>query len=252
MPATILKKTLESITEKEAKDFQGLLDETKHERFLFYKQEKWNNVEGGTDRIFNDLYQDALKYVLKEKLHEKKDEASEAKILENIILGAMRATKDSDSLAAAEVFSAADKAGEFKSLTEKVEVLLQYANTYLSINPNTQQFQQIRNQLRSGDKYEVLKGMKTITETLKESVIKRHFSKKYLKVATGNEPKLTAYMIDHIKKEYKIEPIFLGKELMKGPAELLEAHKVYSQQKYAEKVQYKSTDYKEVEEKKAA
>jgi len=251
MPKSVLNKNLESITKQEAEQYEAHLEERKPEKIQYWQKENWHDIEGGTEKIFTEVYQANTQYILQNRLYGKKDKASTAKILENIVIESMKNSRGADAIAAVEAFIAADKAGEFKTLDEKIGMLQRYALRYLGVNEES--LGQLMARLESGEKNLILDGVKQFTDTLKLSVIRHYLNKKLLKLEVGNEHKLTAYAIDYIGRTYGIEPDSLGKELTKEPKEIMPQLDQLNMSKYENKSQATLAGYKpKVEYDKAA
>jgi hypothetical protein len=222
MPKKVLEEILASVADNEKKEFDEHLSYRNPTKKKAWQYENWQGVEGGTEKIFNDVYQSNLKYVMKENLAGKKDPSSVRKMFENIILEAMLNSKDPVAEAAAKAFKAAVKAGDIKSDDDAMSRLFKYADEYLDMDQ--QNIFSLKNKLESGDKYLALEGMKEFIEGLKKSVINRYIQQHMIKVSTGKEHKFNAYVIDTNMKKYSVEPESMGKELMKTSKELLYHH----------------------------
>jgi hypothetical protein len=234
MPRKVLEDRLKEITKDESKTFEELVKEFHPEETNKYMYEKWNGIEGGTDSIFDDVYKGHIKYASENKLHEGSGRESQAKILEHLILSALKATKQSNAVAAASVFEETKKGGHYKTIDDQIEELKRLAHDHLGIDEKT--LAQLGETLEnSTDKLYKRQVIKDFTNKLKDSVISHYRGKKLSAKISGKEFKFNAYLVKH-NEELGAKPKSYGRELLKSTAELLGTTKTYMDEIYQKKL----------------
>ncbi|MEM4267596.1 MAG: hypothetical protein QXK37_02065 [Candidatus Woesearchaeota archaeon] len=248
MPQKVLEELLNEIPTDVKEEFDKHLEYHNPETQKKWKYEDWQGFKGGTEVLFENVYQSSTKFVIENQLNGKKDSASIRRILENLIIEALKSSRLQSAVSAAKVLEAAIKAGEFKTDEEVIGHLAMVSSQYLGIDEKL--VAQLKAQLETGDKYLALAGIKNFTNSLKDAVINQYISQHRSKIEAGREHHLTAYVIEYgLRGKYNLTPENLGKELSQPPHIVLQKYAQLGHNKDQFEQVAQSLKYKKYEKK---
>lgn len=216
----IVKKGIDDKVEKAFDEFvhkHNSPEARQNMQYTSFEGIKGKKVDGGTDALFNSIYQNAYKDIAKQldnvsaKKPEDRDKAVLG-ILEAFILPSLEQTSEHGAQVAA-IYKATKK--EHKSDADRIDVLYKHAERYLGAGAQDERGQKhidkLRLALASEDKLAARQGIAEFRDTLKQTVPGYHINLKLREAISkagveGGEDKFKAYVTEQLRKKHTVEP----------------------------------------------
>jgi len=206
-----LEEILGTVTAEDEKAFRAHIAYRSQSNLLRMKTEDFHGIHGGTDALFNDIYQKTFQEASDNNTREKTDDKSVANTLETAVIGALKAIKRTHETYLWKNYEAMKLDGSFKSESERAQYLLNLAH---EIGANDDDVQKLSASLRSGDELLWNQGMREFTDNMKERILDYHVGKHGIAATHEREHKFKAWYVDReMRDKLGVEPEDLALQL---------------------------------------
>ncbi|MBI2141092.1 hypothetical protein HYU16_01575 [Candidatus Woesearchaeota archaeon] len=203
-PESRLEEILGGISAEEAAKFKEHLEYRSPQNVRAMKFQKFGPIEGGTEKLFDDIYHSAYATAKEKGLQEKKDPKSIADALELIVVETLKKLGGAEA-EHAKTFEALKSSGGFEGDQERLNHLLQLAASYLGAEE--ERLGALLGGLRSGEATLWAQSVRQFTNHLKDSVIDHYITQHRLeRVNQKNEHKFRAYLVKHLRDTHTATP----------------------------------------------
>tara|TARA_Y100000310_G_scaffold229168_1_gene231547 strand:- start:30683 stop:31459 length:777 start_codon:yes stop_codon:yes gene_type:complete len=206
-----LEEVLSTVTADEEEAFEEHIKYRSQTNRINMKTESFLANEGGTEKMFDDVYHSAYKSASSKRLRGKTDDKSIADSLELVVIESLKKMPNHIETYLWKNFEAMKNSNGFESDNERLQHLVKLASDYLGATQRD--VTALLSALRSGDKLLWNEGMRTFTTNLKDRIIDSYITKKGEDVSRDKEHKFKAYMIREMRDEQGVTPDNLAKEL---------------------------------------
>jgi hypothetical protein len=200
-----LESILAQITNEEAASFKEHLEYRSQENRLKMRYEHFSGTEGGTEKLFDDLYHNTYQQANAKGLRGKTDPASVADTLELIVIGGLKGVNSPYETGLLKHFEAMKASGRFESDFAR-QTHLRELMSYLGAS--RQDVQTLVSGLSSGDASGWSQTVREFTNGLKDGIINRYIALHQNKTLDRPEkiPKFKAYVTKQLREEHGKTP----------------------------------------------
>jgi len=202
-----LEEIVSHIRPEDQKAFDEHIQYRSTENTARMRYENFADVEGGTDRLLDDVYHDSYKKSVKGDWKEKGDDEAWAETLEAVVVGMLKQIgphRHNESFLLKN-FLAMKDGGSFETDGERAAAL---ATIVQNMGARQEDLQKLQQAVRSGDKMAWNAGVRAFTDTMKGSLITNYVNQHGLKATQDREHLFKAYYIKRIMQpELGMSPV---------------------------------------------
>lgn len=203
-PESRLEEILGGISPEEGAKFKEHLEYRSPQNIRAMKYQKFGQIEGGTEKLFDDIYHSAYASAKEKGLQGKKDPKAIADALELIVVEALKKLGGTEG-EFAKTFEVLKNSGGFEGDQERLSHLMQLAASYLGAEE--EQLGALLAGLRSGEATIWAQSVRQFTDHLKDSVINHYVTQHRLeRVNERNEHRFRAYAVRHLRDTHGVTP----------------------------------------------
>lgn len=203
-PESRLEEILGELNAEEAAKFKEHLEYRSAPNTRAMKYQKFGRLEGGTEKLFDDIYHNAYASAKAKGLQEKKDPKAVADALELVVIEALKKLGGMEQ-SIAKTFEVLKSSGGFEGDQERLSHLIQLATSYLGAGE--EQLGALLAGLRTGEATIWAQSVRQFTDHLKDSVINQYVLQHRLeRVNQRNEHKFRAYVVQQLRDTHGVTP----------------------------------------------
>jgi hypothetical protein len=206
-----LEEVLDSLSPDDEAKFKDYMEYQGTTNKARMKSENFVNYDGGTEKLFDDVYHAAYKTAKDSNLKDKTDDKSVADSLELVVVNSLKKIQRPFETHLWKNFEAMKESNEFNSDNERLQMLINIANNYLGASQ--QDVQRLVAGVRSGNSLLWNQSVRTFTDRLKDSLVETYVTKKGEDVTRDKEHLFKAYLIRDLREQHKVSPDNLAREL---------------------------------------
>ncbi len=203
-PEGHLEEILHSITGEEEANFQDHLEYLSPQNRARMRYEQFVTVQGGTEKIFDDVYHNAYRVATEKNLKGKADPKAVADTLELVVVEGLKRINGSVETHLWKNFEAMKANNSFRSDDDRLSHLVVLAS-YLGADQ--QEIGQLLAGLRTSDPLQWNQSVRDFTNKLKDGVIDFYMTRHRNRLVNAeNEHKFKAYAAKHMRETHGVEP----------------------------------------------
>lgn len=204
-PESHLEEILGGVSPEEKTNFEDHLVYRSPENRGRMRYEQFVTIQGGTEKLFDDIYHNAYTAATKGGLKGKSDPKSIADTLELVVVEALKKIQRPIETYLWKNFESMKASGGFRSDDDRMTHLIELANRYLGADQ--QELTTLLSSLRRGDPLLWNQAVREFTNRLKDGVVDSYIEQHRIKTIPPDvEHKFKAYAVQQLREKHGVTP----------------------------------------------